>query len=508
MNAAKIAAYRRDYVLAARELFGFEADVFQAAFLRRLSEGEPQRVREALMSCAGSGKSAVIAIAVLCTMLLNSRRGKHPQAVCVSMSRDNLRAGVQKEIAIWMANCPWMMKHFKLTAQRLFHRKFPTTWFCDFRSFSRSATPEEAGATLSGLHSPMMNAYFLDEGGGQPPVMAQRVEQGFGDCEGRALVVVAGNPFDRNTLLGHVVDDPEYTVTEITADPDDPNRTERVDIDHARRCIERWGIDSAFVQCFILGRFPPDGLNTLLTREEVRAAMKRDPSPSEVHGFAKVLGVDVAGTGMDFNSICRRQGKVVFPFQVVQNVTEREGAAMVARTWEDWGADGCFIDGTGGYGSGWKTNLDRLNFKPVSVPFSGRQMLPSGAEHGFANMRSFMAWEAAQWVKDGGALPENRELEEALIATTYSFKGDKLILEPKDLIKARLGAHYAVGADVADSLYLTFARSVRPKNHALAGVLPADMPDHWQHSGAMKRLTRAGVGNKMRSGSGRRRGRG
>ena len=44
----------------------------------------------------------------------------------------------------------------------------------------------------------------------------------------------------------------------------------------------------------------------------------------------------------------------------------------------------------------------------------------------------------AQWVKDGGALPDHPELLSALTATTYTFKGDAMLLEPKDVIKAKL----------------------------------------------------------------------
>jgi hypothetical protein len=58
----------------------------------------------------------------------------------------------------------------------------------------------------------------------------------------------------------------------------------------------------------------------------------------------------------------------------------------------------------------------------------------------------------------GGALPESAELLAALTQTTYSFKGDKLILEPKDVVKVRLG----YSPDDADAAALTFAYPVTP----------------------------------------------
>ena len=47
-------------------------------------------------------------------------------------------------------------------------------------------------------------------------------------------------------------------------------------------------------------------------------------------------------------------------------------------------------------------------------------------------------------------------LSAALSQTTYSFRGDRLLLEPKEQVKARLG----YSPDDADALALTFAQAV------------------------------------------------
>jgi len=56
-------------------------------------------------------------------------------------------------------------------------------------------------------------------------------------------------------------------------------------------------------------------------------------------------------------------------------------------------------------------------------------------------------------VKEGGCLPDVPELVGELTTPTYSFKGDKFVIEPKDAIKDRLGR----SPDLADALALTFA---------------------------------------------------
>ena len=63
----------------------------------------------------------------------------------------------------------------------------------------------------------------------------------------------------------------------------------------------------------------------------------------------------------------------------------------------------------------------------------------------------------AEWVKSGGAIPKSCvEIIPELCEPTYTFKGDKLLLEPKEQVKVRLGR----SPDIADALALTFAATV------------------------------------------------
>ncbi len=75
-------------------------------------------------------------------------------------------------------------------------------------------------------------------------------------------------------------------------------------------------------------------------------------------------------------------------------------------------------------------------------------------------------FEMAKWIKDGGALPRDRELAEELIAATYTFQGDKFRLCDKDDIKDLIGR----SPDKADALALTFAYPVSP---SLAHIHPS-----------------------------------
>jgi hypothetical protein len=73
-----------------------------------------------------------------------------------------------------------------------------------------------------------------------------------------------------------------------------------------------------------------------------------------------------------------------------------------------------------------------------------RCIAPAPASAGcgtYDNKRTEMNFQAVDWIRKGGALPPDpsQELIAALTRTTYSFRGDRLLLEPKDQVKARLG---------------------------------------------------------------------
>jgi len=166
------------------------------------------------------------------------------------------------------------------------------------------------------------------------------------------------------------------------------------------------------------------------------------------------LGVVVARFGDDASVIFPRQGLVAFPPLRFRNIDGTQGAGAVARKWTDWQADACFIDDTGGFGGSWIDNLRRLGRTPIGIAFSGRANDPR-----YDNKRTEMYFEAVDWIRRGGQLPPGQashELIAALSQTTYSFRGDRLLLEPKEQVKARLG----YSPDDADAFVLTFAQPV------------------------------------------------
>jgi len=145
--------------------------------------------------------------------------------------------------------------------------------------------------------------------------------------------------------------------------------------------------------------------------------------------------------------------ELVAAFQPLRfrNIDGSQGAGAVARKWQDWQADAVFIDDTGGWGASWIDNLRLLGHAPIGIGFASRPDDPR-----YDNKRTEMYFEAVNWIRAGGAIPDSPELIAALSQTTYSFRGDRLLLEPKDEVKKRLG----YSPDDADAFALTFAQKV------------------------------------------------
>ena len=449
-----IQRWKVDPVSFVRDCFGVEPDEWQKDALALLG-GQPNPRRKVCMkACTGPGKSAVLAWIGWHRLTCFAAKGEHPKGAALSVTADNLKDNLWAELSKWQSRSDFLMAAFKWTKERIYAVDHPETWFLSARSYAKDANAEAIGRALSGLHS-QFPFILLDETGEMPLAVGKAAQQIFTGNPVDALIAQAGNPTSTTGLLYESARVGWDTIT-ITADPNDPKRTPRVSVEHAQAMIDEYGRDNPWVMATILGLFPPAGFNQLLSIEDVEAAMDRTYRDHEYDFAAKVLGVDVAREGDDKSVIFPRQGLLATKPQVMRNVRSIEGAAAVNAKWTEWDADGCFVDNTGGFGGGWIDQLQVLNRAPIGIHFAGKAM-----DARYANIRAEMWWKMAEWVKAGGALPRIPEMIAELTTPTYSFKGDQLIIEPKEKIKDRLGR----SPDYADALALTFAYPVqaRPK---------------------------------------------
>jgi phage terminase large subunit len=445
---AKLRRYREDDdgpVEFVREQLRAEPDAWQVDALRAYHRGKP---RTALRACKNPGKTAVLAWASWHFLSVYP----DPNIAATSISGDNLRDGLWKEMANWQQRSPFLLDQFQWTAERIFLKARPATWFMSARKWSKAADPNVQANTLAGLHQRYI-MFVLDETGGMPRAVMAAADAALGSGV-VAKLMQAGNPeklegplYDACTSERHL-----WNLIEVTGDPDDPNRAPRVDRQWALDQITKYGKDSPWVLVNVFGKFPPASLNALLGIEEVQEAMKRTLKEDAYAWAQKRLGIDVARFGDDLTVLFPRQGLAAFkpvpmshPRNSPVSVDIANRVALAAKRWKH---EMEFYDDTVGWAHGAIDVRRTQGASPIAVAADRPAFDPR-----YHNTRALCWMNMADWVKRGGALPNVPELVAELTTPTYMFHNGKFQIEPKDEIKKRLGR----SPNYADALSLTFA---------------------------------------------------
>lgn len=460
----KIQHWRVNPCAFASDNFKIDLDAWQLDALKPLGGSPNPRRRVGMKACTGPGKSALLAIMGWHRLACFADRGEHPKGAAISgEGRDNLRDNLWAEMSKWQQRSDFLSRAFTHNQSQIYANDHSETWFLSARSYPKEANSEAIGRSLSGLHS-RYPFVLLDECGDMPPTVGQKASQIFTGGVVDGLIAAAGNPTSTTGLL-HTIATTErdlWVIITITADPDDRKRTPRVDIAHARDMIKRHGRDNPWVMATILGLFPPHGFNTLLSVDEVEAAMRRAVKPDAYNWSQKRLGIDVARFGDDRTVIFPRQGLMAFRPVEMRKVRTTDIAARVMMAKSKWKSEMEFIDDTGHWGHGVIDNMFAAGFSPHGVQFHGPAFDPR-----YKNRRVEMWLEMAEWVKRGGCLPNIAELVGELTTPTYTFVNGKFVLEDKDLVKKRLGR----SPDLADALGLTFAIPDMPSAESPQGMM-------------------------------------
>jgi phage terminase large subunit len=449
--------WEKDPVQFVREVFDVEPDAWQVNVLNALNSN----MRLAMKACKGPGKTCLLAW--VCWWFLLTKL--HPKIMATSINGDNLRDGLWTEMSKWQQKSQLLREMFKWTDDKIFNIDHRETWYMSARTWAKSGDSSQQANTLAGVHADNV-LFVLDEAGGIPDAVMAAAEAGLANDDGTnpdkcAKILMAGNPthlegpiYRACTQESHL-----WHVTEITSDPDDPNRTPRVSVKWAREQIDKYGKDSDWVLVNVFGKFPSSSLNALLGPDDVRAAMSRHLTLDQYDFAQKRIGVDVARFGDDRTVMFKRQGLAAFKPVEMRGARTQEIVARLMTEKNEFGSEMEFVDGTGGWGAGVIDYLYQTGQAPLEVNFSSKPNDPR-----YFNRRAEMWFLMAEWIKRGGAIPNDPELVRELTAPTYTIsKSGKFQLEAKEQIKERLG----FSPDKADALALTFALPEMPKTNPL-----------------------------------------
>lgn len=449
-GASVIKAWRENPVRFVKDNFGVTPDPWQEELLFNFNKHN----RISMKACKGPGKTAGLS---WCAWLFLSTRPS-PKIAATSITWDNLSDNLWPEMAKWQQKSRFLSESFVWTKTRIFSKSSPENHFMSARSWAKGADSSQQANALAGLHADFL-MFIIDEAGGVPDAVMAAAEAGLASGV-ETKILMAGNPTHLEGPLYRACTSERslwYNI-EITADPENPNRTPRVSKVWAKEQIEKYGRDNPWVKVNVFGQFPESSLNTLFSPNEVREAMNRRVEHDDYSFSQKRLGVDCARFGDDRTVIFPRQGLVAFRPVIMRGARSNEIAARVMAAKYKWKSEVELVDGTGGYGSGVIDSMIQAGEYPIEVQFGGKPI-----DNRFFNKRAEMYFLMSEWVKRGGSLPDITDLVPELCATSYTFKNGKFALESKDQVKESLG----YSPDLSDALALTFAIPEQPGQNRL-----------------------------------------
>jgi hypothetical protein len=226
---------------------------------------------------------------------------------------------------------------------------------------------------------------------------------------------------------------------------------------------DTWGEDNPIFRARVLGEFPDQAEDTLISLSDVEAAALRWAADRETGSDETVenpeqvqeevvLAVDVARFGSDRSVILRRQGNRVEEIRTFRNMDTMQLTGWVAAAIRETSPERVCVDEIG-VGAG---VVDRL--KEQGHPVRGINVARRAQqERLFANVRAEGYWRLKELFKSGEiAIPDDHQLMGELAALRYSFDSQgRVLMESKEAMRQR-GLPFP---DKADALMLAFLDS-------------------------------------------------
>ena len=311
---------------------------------------------------------------------------------------------------------------------------------------------------FSGISGPNV-LYLVDEANGIKQAIADAIE---GNRAGGAHVMYFGNPTTTSGMFfdSHHSQRGLYKALHISSEDAArytvgiPGMATQKWVDERKKA---WGVDSAIYQIRVLGNFPPEGANTVISLVLVDEAKAR--WASLVPDGELVIGVDVAREGDDATVLQPVRGRKALAKRIYRSRDGVQVAGFVAAMARDLrgplehGRIRVNVD-TIGVGS---SVVDQLNYNHAAqIAVCAVNVARSADdEDKFHNLRAQIHFGLRDWLAEGGSFAEDPELEGELVAATFKFDArGRYQVEKKEEIKKRLGR----SPDKSDALQLATFR--------------------------------------------------
>jgi len=235
-------------------------------------------------------------------------------------------------------------------------------------------------------------------------------------------------------------------------------------------------MDSAF-SYMVLGQYPEQGENLLISQDWIMAARRRWDEYVKVNGeippaIRPKMGLDIAEFGQDFNvPMFRYENFVPRVLRIWQGVDPTVSGEKGAEICRDFNVDTLYVDGTS-YGSSIAPQISKSkrakNTACFSVKVAEKPSPIIKCELGeFFQLRDQLWWACREWLREEEAMlpPEPMLLEELMTPTYRVDDRGKIHMMSKDVMREKLKR----SPNYADALILTFTPSARARAIRLGG---------------------------------------
>lgn len=435
-------------------------DDWQVELLGQIRDGlisPGQAIQLAISSGHGIGKSAFVAWIILWAIsTFEDTRG-----VVTANTDTQLRTKTWPELTKWHRRC--ICGHwFEVTATAIFakdpaHEK---NWRIDLVPWSERNTE-----AFAGLHNQGKRILLVfDEASAIPDIIWETAEGALTDEETEIIWFVAGNPTRNTGRFRECFGRFKHRWIHRQIDSRQARMTNKAQI---AQWVADYGEDSDFVRVRVRGVFPRAGSTQFIGSDLVHDAANREAESGIYEPL--VIGVDPARFGDDESVIYIRKGRDgrTHPPLKFRGLDNMQLAARVAEQYEFYRADAIFVD-EGGNGSGVVDRLRQLRVPVIGIQFGAAadRATPGQEQVVYANKSAEMWGVMRDWLKTGGAIPDDPDLHAQLEGRQYGYVllsgRDAIQLEKKSDMKKR----GLSSPDIADALALTFAYPVQPNAHA------------------------------------------
>lgn len=422
-------------------------DDWQTEILTAVRDGlitANRAIQIAIASGHGIGKSALVSWLILWALSTH----EDTKGVVTANTETQLKTKTWAELAKW--HRLFIAKHwFTFTATAIFatdpeHEK---TWRMDMVPWSERNTEAFAGLHNAGKRIIVV----FDEGSAIPDVIWEVTEGALSDQDTELMWFAFGNPTRNTGRFKDCFGRFRHRWLTKQIDSRTARMTNKAKIDE---WIADYGIDSDFVKVRVRGMFPSMSVKQFISVADVDAAYGKVLRKEQFDFAPKILTCDPAWEGDDTLEIGLRQG---LHFRILRTIPKNDNdiqiANIITNIEKEEQCDAVFIDA--GYGTGIVSAGRTMGANWQLVWFGGESIDP-----GCLNKRAEMWNSMKQWLKQGGALPEDTQLYADLIGPETVPRADgKIQLESKKDMKKR----GIPSPGKADALALSFAYPVAKK---------------------------------------------